>query len=99
MNPWKYLEKFRQKYSRLWLGLMSGTSLDGLDIALVAISGSGSSTKISLEAFASPPYSADWQHCLQHCTNPMEVSAIELGQLHVSLGSHWAEIVLQQLHE
>ncbi|MGA1537356.1 MAG: anhydro-N-acetylmuramic acid kinase, partial [bacterium] len=99
MNPWKHLEKVRQKSSRLWLGLMSGTSLDGLDIALVAISGSGSSTKISLEAFASPPYSADWQHCLQHCTNPMEVSAIELGQLHVSLGSHWAEIVLQQLHE
>ena len=99
MNPWKHLEKVRQKSSRLLLGLMSGTSLDGLDIALVAISGSGSSTKISLEAFASPPYSADWQHCLQHCTNPMEVSAIELGQLHVSLGSHWAEIVLQQLHE
>ncbi|MBT6727681.1 MAG: anhydro-N-acetylmuramic acid kinase [Deltaproteobacteria bacterium] len=78
---------------------MSGTSLDGLDIALVAIAGSGSATKISLEAFASPPYSAEWQHCLQHCTNPMEVSAIELGQLHVGLGSHWAEIVLQQLHE
>jgi len=99
MNPWKHLEKVRQKSSRLWLGLMSGTSLDGLDIALVAISGSGSSTKISLEAFASPPYSADWQHCLQNFTNPMEVSAIELGQLHVSLGSHWAEIVLQQLNE
>ncbi|MBT7205190.1 MAG: anhydro-N-acetylmuramic acid kinase [Deltaproteobacteria bacterium] len=78
---------------------MSGTSLDGLDIALVAIAGSGSATKISLEAFASPPYSAEWQHCLQHCTNPMEVSAIELGQLHVGLGSHWAELVLQQLHE
>ena len=99
MNPWQHLEKVRQKSSRLWLGLMSGTSLDGLDIALVAIAGSGSATKISLEAFASPPYSAEWQHCLQHCTNPMEVSAIELGQLHVGLGSHWAEIVLQQLHE
>ena len=92
MNPWQHLEKVRQKSSRLWLGLMSGTSLDGLDIALVEVTGSGSSTKISLEAFASPPYSAEWQHCLQHCTNPIEVSAIELGQLHVGLGFHWAEI-------
>ena len=99
MNPWQHLEKVRQKSSRLWLGLMSGTSLDGLDIALVEVAGSGSSTKISLEAFASPPYSAEWQHYLQHCTNPIEVSAIELGQFHVGLGFHWAEIVLQQLHE
>ena len=29
----------------------------------------------------------------------MGVSSIELGQLHVGLGFHWAEIVLQQLHE
>ena len=49
MNPWQHLEKVRQKSSRLWLGLMSGTSLDGLDIALVEVSGSGSSTKISLK--------------------------------------------------
>ena len=66
MNPWQNLEKVRQKSSRLWLGLMSGTSLDGLDIALVEVAGSGFSTKISLEAFASPPYSAEWQHFLQH---------------------------------
>ena len=99
MNPWQHLEKVRHKSSRLWIGLMSGTSLDGLDVALVTITGSGSSTKMFLEAFASLPYSAEWQKCLQHCTNPMKVSAIELGQLHVALGSHWAELVLQQLHD
>ena len=97
MNPWQHLEKVRRKSSRLWLGLMSGTSLDGLDIALVTITGSGSSTKIFLESFASVPYSAEWQQLLEHCTNPMGVNAIELGQFHVSLGSHWGELVIQQL--
>jgi anhydro-N-acetylmuramic acid kinase len=67
---------------------MSGTSLDGLDIALATLTGSGASTEISLEAFASIPYSVEWRNCLQHCTNPLEVSAIELGQIHVGLGEY-----------
>jgi anhydro-N-acetylmuramic acid kinase len=78
---------------------MSGTSLDGLDIALATLTGSGASTEISLEAFASIPYSVEWRNCLQHCTNPLEVSAIELGQIHVGLGEYWAQLVLDQLRE
>jgi anhydro-N-acetylmuramic acid kinase len=35
---------------------MSGTSLDGLDVALCRISGSGPDTQVSLEQFATVPY-------------------------------------------
>ncbi len=47
---------------RTIIGLMSGTSLDGLDIALCKVSGSGRDTKVSLEAFATAPYHDDYRN-------------------------------------
>lgn len=49
-----------QKKSRLCIGLMSGTSLDGLDIALVEVSSSGQHTSVSLQAFVTIPYENDY---------------------------------------
>jgi anhydro-N-acetylmuramic acid kinase len=54
------LEKLFQiahKPERIVLGLMSGTSLDGLDLALCKFSGSGVNTKFELLHFATYPYS------------------------------------------
>ncbi len=47
---------------RLILGLMSGTSLDGLDIALCRIEGSGLTTKIELLNFETIPYTDDFKN-------------------------------------
>ncbi len=44
------------KSSRLIIGLMSGTSLDGLDIALCSISGSGPATQVKILAFETIAY-------------------------------------------
>lgn len=47
-----------EKPVRRIVGLMSGTSLDGLDVALCAISGSGMDTQVKLEHFDTVPYPA-----------------------------------------
>ncbi|MEO6251708.1 MAG: anhydro-N-acetylmuramic acid kinase [Ferruginibacter sp.] len=47
------------KPKRLIIGLMSGTSLDGLDIALCAVEGNGPGTKLELLNFETIPYAED----------------------------------------
>ena len=45
-----------QKNKRLAVGLMSGTSVDGIDAALVELSGSGDALSVKLLAFKNTPY-------------------------------------------
>lgn len=51
-----------QKPSRRIVGLMSGTSLDGLDVALCRIQGQGSSTQVVVEFFETVPYAEATKH-------------------------------------
>jgi len=50
------LHRISTQKSRRIIGLMSGTSLDGLDVALCHITGSGSNTILELEHFTTVPY-------------------------------------------
>lgn len=43
-------------HGRLCLGLISGTSADGIDAALVRVRGASATASVELIAFASPPY-------------------------------------------
>ena len=53
------LSDIMQKNEKLVIGLMSGTSADGVDAALVRITGHGSKTKVEQLAFVSPPYTEE----------------------------------------
>lgn len=52
------LYEISRKPSRLIIGLMSGTSLDGLDIALCKIENSGIASRVTLLHFETVPYPA-----------------------------------------
>ncbi len=53
------LYQIAQKQTRKIIGLMSGTSLDGLDIALCEISGAGEKTEVKILEFETINYSED----------------------------------------
>ncbi len=55
------LYRLSQKPVRRIIGLMSGTSLDGLDAALCNAEGSGPETVLQVEHFKTVPYADDFR--------------------------------------
>ena len=56
-----HLYNIAQKENRLIIGLMSGTSLDGLDVALCSFKGSGIDTEMELLQFETVVYEDDFK--------------------------------------
>ena len=85
------------KKSRLIIGLMSGTSLDGLDVALCKISGSGRSTKVILLKFETVPYSESTKQRIQGVFAREQVNFQHLCELNAWIGIYHGELVLKCL--
>ncbi len=79
-----------QKGERLAIGLMSGTSVDGVDAALVKIKGSGLQTDITLEGFLSFPYPDGLKEVVLENSTPGQGSVDGLCRLNVLLGEIFA---------
>jgi anhydro-N-acetylmuramic acid kinase len=85
------------KDERLCIGLMSGTSLDGLDIALCRFSGNGLATKFKLENFVTIDYPADFKTDVQQVFAQKTVDLEKVVLLNEFIGTYHAELVLQAL--
>jgi anhydro-N-acetylmuramic acid kinase len=64
------LYNIANKKERRIIGLMSGTSMDGLDIALCRFEGSGKQTKVYLERFETIDYDEDFKRSLHALVEP-----------------------------
>jgi anhydro-N-acetylmuramic acid kinase len=76
---------------------MSGTSLDGLDIALCEISGSGIATKVKLEQFTTVPYSKTMKDEILSVFSKSTVSLEKLTLLNPWIAIQHAQIINQCL--
>ncbi len=79
------------------LGMMSGTSLDGLDLALCRIRGAGGESRIEIEHFRTHPYSPGERERLARVVSRREATLEELTALHPWLAALHARIVLDTL--
>jgi anhydro-N-acetylmuramic acid kinase len=89
----KRLEKMASKKSRLIIGLMSGTSMDGLDVALCKLTGHGLQTRLSLLEFATVPYAVETKERISAVFAKPEISFEKLCILNPWIGLLHAQIV------
>ena len=94
MNPYlARLVAVAQQPSRRIIGLMSGTSLDGLDVALCHCECHGAGLKTTLEHFATLPYSAEFRQRLRAISQPT-VALQDVAILNADVARQHAEMVL-----
>ena len=77
----------------LYVGLISGTSMDAIDAALVDIEG----TAVSLTACAEFPYPAALKGRLERLVRTRAAAIDEIGSLHTALGQSFANAALRLL--
>jgi anhydro-N-acetylmuramic acid kinase len=85
----------RSSAGRLCVGLISGTSADGIDAALVRIAGAGEDARLELVAFRSVPYPAEVRDELMALYDPNAPNAVaRLCSLNAVVGELFAEAAL-----
>ena len=82
---------------RVVAGLMSGTSLDGVDAAIVRVEGSGAGARIETLGFVSEPYDAELRDALAACVEATTSNVRLVSQLHARLGDRFADAVVHAL--
>ena len=93
------LYNIASKESRLIIGLMSGTSLDGLDVALCRFSGNGSETSIELIHFDTIPYHNHFKDEIRSIFSKRSVDLEKVCLLNGWVAQQHAAMVLQCLQK
>ncbi|OSZ80549.1 anhydro-N-acetylmuramic acid kinase [Chitinophagaceae bacterium IBVUCB2] len=87
-----------KKYRRI-IGLMSGTSVDGLDIAVCGFSGSGMETNLTVEHFITVPYDQQFKEYVKSVFSIKQVDLEKLCLLNPWIALHQSAIINQCLQD
>ncbi len=82
----QHLYTIAHKEERLIIGLMSGTSLDGLDVVLCSFSGAGRNTKVKVLHFETVPYAIDFKEEILTVFSKQQVDLAKLCLLNGWIG-------------
>ena len=91
------LYRIAGKHERTILGLMSGTSLDGLDIAVCKIEGSGTHTKLNVTHYTTVPYTEDFKAAIRKIFSVKAVDLEAVTLLNAHIARVHASLVLSAL--
>ncbi|MCI0355723.1 MAG: anhydro-N-acetylmuramic acid kinase [Acidobacteria bacterium] len=78
-------------------GVMSGTSADGINVALLRMRGRGFRTKFRLLAYRQYPYSREVRRAVLNAMNARSARVADLARLNFLLGELYAEALLKTL--
>ena len=87
------LYKIAQKEERLIIGLMSGTSMDGLDVALCKFRDSGGNTEVNIIAFETVGFTEDIKDEIRKIFAKSTIEFQQLCMLNPWIGNLHAEII------
>ena len=90
-------EKIINKKSRLVIGLLSGTSIDGIDAVLTKISGNGISTKVKILDFITYPIPKKVKSSIIKNSANRSAGLEEICRLNIILGALFSDAVLRLL--
>ncbi|MGC8971062.1 MAG: anhydro-N-acetylmuramic acid kinase [bacterium] len=93
------LEDLRKKEARIVVGLMSGTSADGVDASIVRIKGHSIGSKIELIYHYHYKYPKDIKELLHRLFDFEEASIPLLSNMNFLLGEIFAEVALEAIKE
>jgi anhydro-N-acetylmuramic acid kinase len=87
------------KEERLVIGLMSGTSVDGIDAALVRVRGAGPGATLCCEHFASYSFDADVRAAIFKLFRPETATVVDVCRMNFTLGEVFASAALRLMAE
>lgn len=100
MNPSiQKLYEICQKEEKIILGLMSGTSIDGLDMALCKFRGSGTETSVKVLHFTTVPFEESFKKKVRSIFAKEEIHFPDLSTLNVEIALKHAEIIHETLQK